>query len=83
MKSTGGRLRGWEKAKCLGGNHWDWIKHFYICENKIDNIYSTEFRETKQWGVLGLALWCPGFPLRGLEKITVTFQRYVLLAAKR
>ena len=40
--------------------------------------------EDNNEGLCGLVLWCPGYAMRGLEKeITLTFQRYVILDAKR
>lgn len=74
MKSTGGGLRGWEKAKW--GSLWDWIKR----QDRETHTSFTLVRTgelmmnvsgTQRWcaeGFCDLPLWCWRLCVRGLEK---------------
>lgn len=89
MKFTGSRLKEWEKAK--QGNLLDWIKSktrgayfFYTGGYRIVNIYSTQ----RHYVGNKITIWSHGLvpdvvPSKGLEKITLTFNNYVILDVKR
>lgn len=80
LRKQSGEISDWMNSKTerhILHLHW-WYR--------IVNIYGTEmvFRERDNEGFCGLVLWCSGCALRGPEKeITLAFQGYVILDAKR